>query len=633
MRAKVTVILSVLVVLLATCPAASDGCFMWRGGADLREPEQLAVLHHDGETETLIVRAKYEGDAYDFAWVIPVPSVPEVEAVEAVEPTPGAPMSLFDELSRYARERESRRARVDTQILAPIPSAISSSGVEVIERKRVGIFDMTVLRADDTEALVRWLDLRRFKLPDRGGKVLDHYVQGGWYFVACRIGRYELTDRVEEQMREGTLQPIRLSFPSEIPVYPLRMSALNSGETDVLIYVLSETPLVPGVGEHADDFPLTHTLCKYRQLGTGVVAPEYGVYARVDSMDIPMTWEAVRPDEASIYLCKYRAVLESSELEDDLTFEEFDPVSHWTSVRDTGSSSYTRAVAAWVLAYYDPDILMELVGSGDPAMKSVAALSEKASVGVLKRLASDPEEDVRWMVATNTATPSELLMTLAKDGSVPVREAVAGNASASEDVLALLASDRQRSLRELVSRHPAAGERIWNMWADSEAYVTRIAAASYADAPAAILERLADDENVEVRKCIARRSDVSTELRVKLAHDPDPVVRKALVRRCEKEEGHILALLAGDSDESVREAVALYLRTPVETVAMLADDPSPKVRSNVARNRVTPKSIVIRLAEDPEELVRQQAFYGLTIRGFTRAEAAEMTGLPEDTGK
>jgi hypothetical protein len=633
MRAKVIAILSVLVVLLSAGPVASDGCFFWRLGADLREPEQLAVLHHDGETETLILRAKYEGEAYDFAWVVPVPSVPEVEAVQAAEPSPGTPSSLFDELGRYTHARESSRAAIGRQPLGEESEVTASAGVDVVDRKRVGIFDMTVLRADDTEALAEWLDLRRFRLSEKRREVLRHYVRKDWYFVACRIARYDLTDQVESDMRSGTLQPIKLTFESESAVYPLRMSALNTGETDVLIYVLGETPMVPTEGGHSVGFSMEHSTCGFGQLGTGLVDPDYGTYARVESSDVPMTWEAVRPAEGSAYLCKYRATLQSSELADDITFRTLDPIEYWEGVRDTASSADARAMAGWVLAWHDPGILMDYVGSADTALKSAAAYSSKASAGVLERLASDSEEGVRWMVAANTATPTELLMALATDESVLVREAVAGNASASEDVLALLAADRQRSVRELVSRHPSAGERIWNIWAGSEAYVTRIEAASYDDAPAAILELLSGDENVEVRKRIARRSDVSTELRMKIAHDPDPVVRRALVRSCEKEEGHILAFLAGDSHESVREAVAFYWLTPDETLIMLADDPSPKVRSKVARNRVTPKSTIIRLTEDPEELVRRRAFHGLLIRGFTRAEAAEMTGLPEDTRK
>jgi hypothetical protein len=628
MRANATVILTLLVVLLTAGTAASDGCFMWRNGADLREPEQLAVLHHDGEKETLIVRAKYEGEAYDFAWVIPVPAVPELEAVEAREPTPGRPISLFTELSMYTRERERSKAapRVQTGMSAT-PHTEASADVEVIDRKRVGIFDITVLRADDAAALVRWLELRRFKLPEDREGVFDHYVRKGWYFVACRIGRYELTDKVEKDMRKGTLQPIRLSFACETPVYPLRMSALNSGETDVLLYVMSEKPMVPAAGPHVDDFPLEHSVCGFRQLGTGLVDPEYGTYARVDSSDIPTTWEALRPEEDSTYLCKYRATLESSEMADDITFEEFEPTGYWAGVQDTASTSDTRAIAAWVLAWHDPGNLMELVGSADPALRSAAAVSEKASVGVLKCLVSDPDRNVRLMVASNTETPEMLLRTLAEDEAYRVREAVAGNASATEDVLLVLAADSQRMVRERVSEHPLAGERVWSVWTGSENRTVRIAAASFEDAPPSVIEILAADEDVEVRKRIARRRDVPTELRMQLAKDPSPLVREALVRSCTEEEGHILTLLAGDSDQSVREAVAWYWRTPLETLTMLADDPSPEVRAKVAMNRVTPKADIVRLATDPEESVRLKVWHGLRVRGFTPQEAEEMTGI------
>src|SRR5205085_9979678 len=41
----------------------------------------------------------------------------------------------------------------------------------------------------------------------------------------------------------GELQPIRLTFRSRGPVYPLRISSLNGGETELLVYLLADRAL------------------------------------------------------------------------------------------------------------------------------------------------------------------------------------------------------------------------------------------------------------------------------------------------------------------------------------------------------------------------------------------------------
>jgi hypothetical protein len=603
-----------------------DGGYFWRNGADLREPEQLAALYYDGENETLIIRAKYEGEAYDFAWIIPVPSVPEVEAVGNAALERGGPRTLLIELGNLTMFRENKRAIRGFQTQPTVISAAPSTGVEVIERKRVGVLDIAVLRSAETEPLLDWLTFRHFALPDDAGEVLEHYVSENWVLVACRVARYDLSEDAARGLRKGTLQPLKLRFRTATPIYPLVMSSLNSGETELLLYALSDSPLVP-TDPHSSGLSLQHSLCGFQQLGAGVVDPEFGTYARVDSSEAPLTWQAVEPRTDGVYVCKYRAKLQASEIANDIALESFDPVSYWRSVSDTAASRERQAMAAWVLSWHHPEFLPVLVGSADPLKRGAAAYSTRATPGMLRALVSDPSDDVRWLVASNTRTPEDLLARLTGDPSVFVRVAVAGNPSASEDVLIALAGDRKSQVRERVSENPAAGERVWDVWVNSEDRSARIKAATYQNAPPAAIERLAADEDVEVRKRVARRTDISSELRMKLAHDPSPLVREALVRSCTRDEGDILTFLAADSDESVREAVAWYWLTPKETLTRLAYDPSPGVRSKVAMNRVTPKETVVSLASDPDENVRSKVYQGLRVRGFTPDEAEAMTGF------
>jgi hypothetical protein len=64
---------------------ANGGLFPYGLYKDIYEPNQLAMIVFDDMVEKIIFQIDYEGDAEDFAWVIPVqrtkdvtPLVPEI---------------------------------------------------------------------------------------------------------------------------------------------------------------------------------------------------------------------------------------------------------------------------------------------------------------------------------------------------------------------------------------------------------------------------------------------------------------------------------------------------------------------------------------------------------------------------
>ena len=70
---------AVVTVCLAEI-ALADGKFYTvpeRVAPDL--PYQRALIAHDGNRELLILQSKFEGEAKDFGWVVPLPAVPELD--------------------------------------------------------------------------------------------------------------------------------------------------------------------------------------------------------------------------------------------------------------------------------------------------------------------------------------------------------------------------------------------------------------------------------------------------------------------------------------------------------------------------------------------------------------------------
>ena len=171
--------------------------------------------------------------------------------------------------------------------------------------------------------------------------------------------------------------------------------------------------------------------------------------------------------------------------------------------------------------------------------------SDSTSPEILKELAEDEDDDVRWEVAKHPRTPAEALRKLAGDGDMWVRIAVSRNPSTPVEVLMKLADDGDWEMRQEVARNPST--------------------------PVDILRKLAEDENWEVRREVARNPRTPAEVFMKLAEDGDKYVKEAVTNN-PNTPVEALRKLAGDGDKYVREGVAKNPRTPVEVLRKLAED-------------------------------------------------------------
>lgn len=223
-------LLILLLVSFSRCLFA-DGVFVWNKGIDLYEPSQKAVILHAGDTEDLILQVKYEGQAKDFAWLVPLPAKPEVSAVQ--EP-------IFDEISEYTQKRQEWYA-----FHGFMRTGISlSEEVKVLERKKVGVYDVAVIKADTAETMMKWLSENGYSIPEKAKTLLNEYISKGWVFTALRIHPEEEKLWVEKALNQGTLIPLKFTFKSQDAIYPLKISSLNKGPTEVLLYVFADDVLV-----------------------------------------------------------------------------------------------------------------------------------------------------------------------------------------------------------------------------------------------------------------------------------------------------------------------------------------------------------------------------------------------------
>jgi hypothetical protein len=209
---------------------------------------QRTLLVYDGSGSVRhYVQVSYSGSAKEFAWVYPLPSNPD------------APVAVDDGEALFTKLDEVTKPQFHVQVQEPVTSGggclclpmmgsagdnsegrgdagADGGGVTVWGGGRVGIFDYAIITAATVDPMIAWLNDNSFRVPAEASPVLEHYVAGGFYFVAMKIN-----PEAEGVTGEGSTTTILFRYADTPRVYPLYMSSIGAAEsTSVLLYVLAE---------------------------------------------------------------------------------------------------------------------------------------------------------------------------------------------------------------------------------------------------------------------------------------------------------------------------------------------------------------------------------------------------------
>ncbi len=307
MNKKLVVATLVIMLFLSATmvtPVVADGTLfpdsMYR---DLYESAQKAVILHGNSTgnytEHLILSVSFEGDAEDFAWVIPVPSIPEIAVTDA---------ELFWELSDLTAIEAPGGGGGFYCFggAAPPPP----DGVDVIEEEVVGPYATAILSATNATALADWLNANGYIFPEEGEQIISEYIEKEWYFVATKIEAVQ--EGTGQALAEGAIEPIVLSFASNQTVYPLRISSLSTPDAappEVLLYVLADHVMVP------EQYPL---YIGYGNWTDNAFTLEFGSNVSVQDLHYPVLLELLSACLSVDEFCltKLRGVISADQMVD-----------------------------------------------------------------------------------------------------------------------------------------------------------------------------------------------------------------------------------------------------------------------------------------------------------------------------
>jgi len=275
----------------------------------------------------------FEGDAEDFAWVVPVPNKPEITVTDP---------DLFWELSDYTATEIPQNGGGGFGCLggaAPSPG----DGVDVIEEEVVGPYATAILSATNATALADWLNANGYIFPEEGEEIISEYIEKEWYFVATKINAVE--EGTGYALTEGAIEPIVLSFASNETVYPLRISSLsaaNATPPQVLLYVLTDQIMVPG------QYPL---YIGYGNWTQNAFTLEFANNVSLEDLSeyeiLPGLVSAYLPGD-SFYLTKLRGWISADQMV-DIEMVSYDDADSLDSLNDSSAHSGGIVVLAAIV--------------------------------------------------------------------------------------------------------------------------------------------------------------------------------------------------------------------------------------------------------------------------------------------
>ena len=180
---KVVGALALASVVSLARPARACGCFAPPSTLEnvVQAGERILFAVRNG-TVIAHVQIQYAGQAQNFGWLLPLPSVPTLKL---------GTDELFTELNRTTVPTYSAttvfacaRQASASPLFGCSPTALSRSsggesqdaGTVVVTRSSIGPYDYAVLRADDRTAMLTWLNDNRYFVPAGTDAAVDPYI-------------------------------------------------------------------------------------------------------------------------------------------------------------------------------------------------------------------------------------------------------------------------------------------------------------------------------------------------------------------------------------------------------------------------------------------------------------------------
>jgi hypothetical protein len=250
-RLKAGVALATIFAQLAVISGpASAFCGFYVAQADSKmfNHSSKVVLARDGQQTSITMASDYEGKPNEFALVVPVPSFIEKSQISVVDTKTIDHLDSFTQprLVQYFDEDPCRNpdvtafsyldraVRTASTIPAPAPPT-AYAGVKVEARYDVAEYDISILSAEQSDGLIRYLADNGYKIPAGAEPVVSSYIKQKMHFFVAKVDVKRLNE-----LGRAYLKPLQVRYETPKFMLPLRLGTVNAnGPQDLTVYALT----------------------------------------------------------------------------------------------------------------------------------------------------------------------------------------------------------------------------------------------------------------------------------------------------------------------------------------------------------------------------------------------------------
>ncbi len=239
---------TLLTLTLWTQPAlAFCGFYVAKADTDLFNQASKVVIARDGDRTVLTMANDYQGEAKEFAMVVPVPTFLEREQIHVSD------RAIVEHLDAYSAPRlveyhDPNPCRFERKVAFESLSSADPSrgamddgerarslGVTIEASYTVGEYDILILSADESKGLETWLKENDYRVPKGASKVLASYIRQKMRFFVAKVN-------LEKQSELGFtyLRPLQVAFESPKFMLPIRLGTVNAnGPQELFVFLLT----------------------------------------------------------------------------------------------------------------------------------------------------------------------------------------------------------------------------------------------------------------------------------------------------------------------------------------------------------------------------------------------------------
>lgn len=194
---------SLIISLFPIAPA--NGCACGMLVAEVNKEIQMSgeqgavVFDNSASKEQLAIYFDLSGTSMKSALVVPTPKQAKLSQIKK---------SVFDDLKDIAYPKP-----VFDGMVGAIPGAVLNTGsVQVLERKKVGSFEIAALKADTYRALYEWTRDNGFNLEPESEAPIRTYIDNNFVLNVIKL---------KKNAKESEINPLFFTFETEHLFYPL----------------------------------------------------------------------------------------------------------------------------------------------------------------------------------------------------------------------------------------------------------------------------------------------------------------------------------------------------------------------------------------------------------------------------